>query len=250
MQLLAYPSNLYPQKIDFAAFLPLQAVCTLARQLLPWDYKFQFNFFLRSLMKKALLLCALGAATLVLAAGPALADSFTVTFSGSQGSGHNQSSISGSVNFDASATGGAITDPTGSINFTSGETHPFPDNFHTATYNVAGLSEFGPNTFTFADNTLVDNGGDYSFDNQGLGLDLSGFGPDVNLHGTKASDGSIDWFIVFYNQVDTTWSITETITDNTAATQPPSATPEPGSLALLGTAILGGAGALRRRFKA
>jgi hypothetical protein len=34
MQLLAYPSNLYPQKIDFAAFLPLQAICTLARQLL------------------------------------------------------------------------------------------------------------------------------------------------------------------------------------------------------------------------
>lgn len=35
-----------------------------------------------------------------------------------------------------------------------------------------------------------------------------------------------------------------------ALTDPPAATPEPGSLALLGTSILGGAGILRRRFRA
>ena len=198
-------------------------------------------------MKKMLMVCALAAGAFA-TAQVAHADSFTFTFSGSTGSGHNQQTISGTVTFDAPAGGGAITNPDGSITFTSGETTPPPNNFKTGTFNVSGLSAFGPDTFNFADNTLHDNGGTYGFDSHGLGLNLQGTSTDVNFNESQAADGSIGFFIVFFNNVDTTWNIQESIVDNSVT--PPAAAPEPGSLALLGTSILGGAGILRRRFRA
>lgn len=198
-------------------------------------------------MKKTLMVCALAAGAFA-TAQVAHADSFTLTFDGSTGSGHHQQTISGTVTFDAPANGGAITNPDGSITFTSGETSPPPNNFQSGTFAVSGLSFFGPDTFTFADNKLTDNGGAYGFDSNGLGLDLADTSTDVNFNETQAADGSIEFFFVFFNNVDTTWNVQESIVDNSAA--PPAAAPEPGSLALLGTSILGGAGILRRRFRA
>jgi hypothetical protein len=181
-------------------------------------------------MKKALLLCALG--TAFLAAQAAHADNFTLTFSGSS----STDSLSGDITFDASATGGAITNPGGGVTIDG------------INYLVVGLSNYSG-----ADNLLdFDSGTDaYSFDDKGLSLDLITFlqTGELNLYMTHngTDKGAYDtFFLGFLPDGDGTVKLSsESITDNSLA-----ATPEPGSLALLGTSVLGAAGLLRRRLLA
>lgn len=197
-------------------------------------------------MKKAILLCVLGIAAL--GVGSARADEFSFSFSGPDVSHSNEFSFSGSGTLYATYSGalnvwdisyisGTVTTETYTGRFTA------PDS---TTYNIGGLLPTG--TFGNNDNILYAppgisfSGADY-FDTDGVSFSLVG-GSDVNL--------DTAYFIVFpYNQ-GTDGTQSESVTEQICwqgPGDPPAATPEPGSLALLGTSILGGAGLVRRRFK-
>jgi hypothetical protein len=193
-------------------------------------------------MKKTLLACALGLAAL--AVTPAYADEFSFSFSGPDFSG------SGDLYATASGTPGQwdITYIDGSVTV---------DGHHgSTTYTIGALDPAAPASGSYDGNDNILylppgislSGFDY-FDTQGVSFSLLGTSNNVNL------DTGIGWFIVPYlynqgNDGSTSEALTSECVTWVGSGDPPSATPEPSSLALLGTSILGAAGLLRRRFVA
>lgn len=192
-------------------------------------------------MKKAILVCALGIAAL--AAAPARADQFSFSFAGPNVSFFNQSSFSGSGTLFATYTGtGNLWDITGITGTVTDDTYVNHTTTDSTTYDIGNLLpavSFMNNDNILYYPTLL------NFDLQGVSFSLVGSSNDVNL------DTGV--FIIFpYNQ-GTQGQQSELISESICwqgPGDPPAATPEPGSLALLGTSILGGAGILRRRFRA
>jgi hypothetical protein len=202
-------------------------------------------------MKKALLLCALG--IVALAAGPARADEFSFSFSGPSVDHSTQFSFSGSGTMYATSTGVAgvwnINSVSGTVTTDTYINHTTTD---TANYTIDSLLPASPavGSFDGNDNILYYPGGssfsglDF-FDLAGVSFSLVGTTDDVNLNTA--------FFLWFPYDQGTAGTQSEAISETVCwqgPGDPPSATPEPGSLALLGTSILGGAGILRRRFKA
>jgi hypothetical protein len=203
-------------------------------------------------MKKALMLCALG--VVALAVSSARADEFSFSFSGPSVDRTNQFSFSGSGTMYATYSGVADV---WNINSISGSvtTENYDGRFNPPTstsYDIDALLPASPATGSFDgnDNILYFPGGisasgfDF-FDTAGVSFSLVGTTNDVNL--------DTAYFIIFPYDQGTAGTQSEAITETVCwqgPGDPPSATPEPGSLALLGTSILGGAGILRRRFKA
>jgi len=172
-------------------------------------------------MKRALLICAL--ATAALAVPSAKADDFTISFDG------GPLGYSGSGVFTGTNIGGGVFDITGVLS--GSVTDP---GFGTSSIASTSLA-------LGADNELFypEPGTGY-FDTNGLSFALDN-GVDVNLFNVIIGG------TLFLDSVETSGTaefVTETVTPYT----PAAVTPEPSSLALLGTSTALGLGFLRRRF--
>lgn len=209
-------------------------------------------------MKKLLLLCALGLA--VVAGAPAAhADStYSLSFSGCFTTFNCQTSFSDD----------------GNISFTVAGTPTTPSSlFLPNAYTINGISggmTIGGNDYTIT-GLASSLGGDNKLDLYHDGsFDFDAFGLDFTL--STASSGTYDQFRIFgpipgaegqytvdvdkctgrgINRVCN--EVSENVDDftfNIGGSIDPAPTPEPGSLALLGSSVLGAAGLLRRRFKA
>ena len=171
---------------------------------------------------------ALGAiAIAAMCSTSALADTFSFTFTGFEYSG------SGTFTTDAGVAGPFGSTQYDITSFTSGSVTP---DFGPSS-NITGIS-----TFSGADNEVFDPGifGIYQLDANGISFTLAN-GGEVNLAAG---------FFTYYADANVPFSteaVTFTLTDDSTS---PSPVPEPGSLALLGTGVLGLAGFVRRRLAA
>ena len=191
-------------------------------------------------MKRCLLtLCGMSVAALLLCPA-AFADTFNFTYSGMGSIGSTPTNFTGSGTFTATPTGTAgeflISSVSGTANGVA----------------IAGLLAPGIYPSASSGNPPNDNFIFFPLASGGA-LDLNGFSFDT----TDGTDYNIFYFDPGYGLVtdsnfDGTDALTFTLTDATTGVPvvggPPTATPEPESLALLATGVLGIAGVVRRRF--
>jgi hypothetical protein len=213
------------------------------------------NSSMRSIkMKKALLVCALGSAALF-GSQVAKADTYSLSFFGSF--------LDGTQVTNGQSSPG-VTDITFSTNGT-----PTPGTFFNPTQTpisgISGTVIIGGQTYNIGplDNGL---GGNNDLSDNYLGV-LNPNGLDFDLTAIGSPNPDYTELMLSYNIVTGAYDYTtehcgrkgctpETVSGDNFGFQindidpSPAATPEPGSLALLGTSILGGAGILRRRFRA
>ena len=218
-------------------------------------------------MKKMLLLCALVAA--FFAGQSAHADTYSLSFAGCLGPSFGLACLGTPVTNGTSSPG--VSDITFTTNGTPTPGFPVANQYQIT--GISGTVDIGGDIYTIGalatglggDNKLNDGllTGLY-FDNAGLDFLLSGSGSPDDYTELNLTWNSVQGEYTYtteqctysrgkYNCTPETATGTDqgfAITDISQDCDPPAATPEPGSLALLGTSILGGAGLLRRRFRA
>jgi hypothetical protein len=200
-------------------------------------------------MKNALLLCALG--TALLGSQIAKADTFSLSFSGTfyNHTGFSNGTSGGSTDVlfttNSTPTPGGLFNPTetpitgvtgtvmiGGVSYTIGA----QDN------GLDGANELADNFL----GVLALNGLDFDLSTTTTGL--TDTYTEMNLYYDTAT-AAYDYEVCTRHSGCTTDSAETTSFDITDIDPAPAATPEPSSLALLGTSILGAAGVVRRRMK-
>ena len=182
-------------------------------------------------MKRTLIFCALAAS--VFFAGSARADEFAISFTSVSGLG-----FFGSVTVDANPLGaGAFqitgVEPGGSV--------------------TDGLGGFGTSAVTgingdfFADNELFVPPGSMGFFDDGGATFVLANGFEVNLFASNNGNGT---FSPAALEGNANGSVAELVNETVTPVTSTPAVPEPGSLTLLGTSVLGAAGMLRKRILA
>lgn len=217
-------------------------------------------------MKKILLLCAVVVS--LFAGQSAHADTYSLSFAGCFGF------VFGGC-FGTPVTNGSNGSGGTDISFTTAGA-PTPGFLFANQYQITSISgtvNIGVDIYTIG-SLATGLGGDNEL-NDGLltGLFFDSNGTDFLLSGSGSPDDYTELNLTFdsvqgdytYTTEHCTFSygvrtctpVTKTgkslglaITDIDQPSDPPAATPEPESLALLGASILGGAGILRRRFSA
>lgn len=217
-------------------------------------------------MKKMFLLCALITAFFV--GQSAHADTYSLSFAGCFGV------VFGPACFGTPVTNGTSSPGVTDVTFTTvGPITPgFPFANQSQINNVSGTVNIGGDVYTIGalatglggDNELNDGLFTGLFlDSQGIDFLLSGSGSTADYTELNLTFDSIQGEYTYTTEHCTGLGRNRTCTPVTNSgtsfglaitdidhADPPAATPEPGSLALLGTSILGGAGILRRRFRA
>jgi hypothetical protein len=188
-------------------------------------------------MKRALFLCAVGAITAALVIPPAHAETFDFSFQGEVNLSGDPGVLgsflfSGAGTMDASPT---IIPGVYQINSVSG----------TITDNIGDVSNIVSGPPSGLNDDLLYASGLFPSINQPDYFDLSGLGFTLD-DGASITLSTGIFYVPFDLSTATLYGVTipEVISESVT----PAATPEPGSLALLGTAILGAAGVMRRRF--
>jgi hypothetical protein len=196
-------------------------------------------------MKKITTLLSLGLFAVALSASTsAFADTFTFSFSGTSGSNPSQNQFSGSGSFTATEQSTGVYLITGISGFiTEGSNVGTGDT--EAIDGIIGVGDFSSsNHSTKNDNLLYyptsSANNNNSFDKNGLAFTLDD-GSQIILYN---NDGFDTWTLNRSNK-----SVSEQISQGFSVQEVPagSPVPEPGSLALFGTGILGISGTLRRK---
>jgi hypothetical protein len=157
------------------------------------------------------------------------ADTFNFSFTGNQ--------FDGSGTFTATHDGGNQYTITGISGTVDGQA-------------ITGL--LNVNTFDHNDNLLFDPGNFFGllpFDQQGVSFQL-GSGSHISQVNLAEGDGFLSFFTIGDLNPPGKGDDSEEILDMYVGAAQTPAVPEPGTLALLGTGMLGAAGAIRRRLMA
>lgn len=148
--------------------------------------------------------------------------------------------------FTVTATSGPLSGDVSSGSFSFDSSAIIPGGINTGTHLLTAL-DFTWDGISY--NASTANTGALGFNSSGA-LDVFCFGNNSSSNDCEAVSGTGQWYVDDIQFVYTVPGDTYVLGFGTVTFGPEQATPEPGTLGLLATAVLSGAGLVRRRLRA